>query len=164
MKVASKEEVAKHHSAETFISIALAEQKKWAAGKIPSNKYWSAFDNRPESWCSEFVGWCLRASGLVQGVTMPSNPTYARAYYNFYSSHPELATIHVNDGSYAPKPGDIILQIEGKTTNMVHTEMVTWCDGYNYGGVSGGSRVSLTSRNISNRSYYYFISIKWDVV
>ena len=164
VKVASKEEVAKHHSAATFISIALSECKKWSAGKVAKDKYWKAFVSKPESWCSEFVGWCLRESGLVQGVTMPSNPSYARAYYNFYSAHPELATIHVNDGSYTPKPGDVVLQIQGNKSNMVHTEMVTWCDGESFGGVSGGSRVSTTSHPITNRSYYYFITIKWDVV
>ena len=48
--------------------------------------------------------------------------------------------------------------------SLIHTEMVTWSDGYNYGGISGGSRVSATSRSIGNKEYYYFITIKWDAI
>ena len=152
-------------SAFKFMAVAQREYDEGIAngsGHRGDSKYWSTFVSSYQPWCSEFVGWCLLHTGLERGVTMPSNPSYAKAYYNFYSSHPEIATVHVNDGSYSPQPGDIVLQ--QRKGSLIHTEMVTWSDGYNYGGISGGSRVSATSRSIGNKEFYYFITIKWDAI
>ena len=153
-------------SAYKFMAIAQREYDEGIAngtGHRGDSKYWSAFVGSYQPWCSEFVGWCLQEAGLERGVTMPSNPSYAKAYYNFYKDRPEVATIHINDGSYEPQPGDIVLQAKNGT-NFVHTEMITWSDGYNYGGISGGSRVSTSSRSLGNKDFYYFITINWDAV
>ena len=163
VRVCSEAEYNSYVTVDKFLSVVQREYQLWIAGKTPSDKYWRAFNSEYQSWCSEFVGWCLRDSGLVLGVTMPSNPTYAKAYYNFYRDHPQFGTIHVNDGTYTPKPGDIVLQVKSGE-RFWHTEMVTSYSNGRYQGYSGGTRVGPVDRPLTNREMKYFITINWGAV
>lgn len=128
----------------------------WQSGDVPDDRYWRPWNDEPSPWCSEFVGWNLQNIGLVEGETMPPDPSYAAAYYSFYSEHPELAEIHENDGSYVPRDGDIVLFSE-----FAHTEMVTHvdADGQGWEGISGGGSVDGVHRSLSDGACWQFITL-----
>ena len=147
------------------------EQYEWwknatAAQRNNGKRYWGEFTNNWQSWCSEFVGWNLKHIGLVEGKTMPSNPTYAKRYYDFFTNHPKLGTVHNLDEKYKPQVGDIILQIgsDMNKKNFVHTEMVGKVDGNTYWSYSGGSSVSYSKHTTGDKRRYWFITINWDKV
>lgn len=144
---------------ERLVASCEMERSAWEDGEIPKDKYWSIWNDHPAPWCSEFVGWNLSRIGFSPGETMPERPACARAYYNFYSKNQRLAEIHENDGTYCPKPGDIVL-FDGFT----HTEMVTDVndDGMGWNGISGGSKVRRTHRRMSDKRCKWFITLLWD--
>jgi hypothetical protein len=143
-------------TAQEFVKSCQGELSNWEAGITPLDKYWSIWNDTPAPWCSEFVGWNLRNVGLMAGETMPSRPSCARAYYEFYSEHPELAEIHENDGTYVPKSGDIVLFDQFK-----HTEMVESVDedGTHWSGIAGGRRIKRTHRSLSDPRCRWFIKL-----
>lgn len=143
--------------AERFVESCRGELDAWQAGLVPSDRYWVQWNDEPAPWCSEFVGWNLQNIGLVLGETMPPDPSYAEAYYSFYSERPDLAEVHENDGTYVPKAGDIVLFSE-----FSHTEMVERLDedGLGWSGISGGSSVNEVHRDLSDGSCQWFITLR----
>ncbi len=161
-----------------FVQSCERELSNWPAGKKSSEwdcKYWVGpypeqyTDREPidqnkgghwgySTWCSEFVGWNLWNVGLVPGQTMPYVPDRSSAYYDFYSAHSNLAEIHENNGSYTPRRGDIVL-----TNGLGHTEMVSEVEagGMSWTGVSGGDMLARVRHEITDKTYKYFITIKW---
>ena len=139
-----------------FVRSCEKELSDWRDGIVPSDRYWRPWNAAPAPWCSEFVGWNLANIGLVEGETMPANPSYAEAYYEFYSRHPEVAEIHENDGTYVPQEGDIVL-----TDGFSHTEMVARvdADGLGWDGISGGGGVGLIRRATSDMTYRWFVTL-----
>jgi hypothetical protein len=161
-----------------FVASCERELSKWPAGQKQSQwacKYWVGpypdkyTDREPidaakgghwgySTWCSEFVGWNLWNVGLVPGQTMPYIPDRSSAFYDFYSAHSNLAEIHENNGSYTPRRGDIVL-----TSGLGHTEMVSEVEagGMSWTGVSGGDMLTRVRHEITDKTYRYFITIKW---
>ena len=143
-------------TATRFVASCQGELDAWQEGLVPSDRYWIQWNDGPAPWCSEFVGWNLQNIGLVEGETMPPDPSYAAAYYSFYSERPDLAEVHENDGTYAPRAGDIVLFSE-----FSHTEMIEQVDedGLGWSGISGGSSVDRVHRNISDSACQWFITL-----
>lgn len=145
-----------------FVQSCEQELAAWPTGVSQGNdsKYWQVWQVQG-TWCSEFVGYNLWNAGLEPGVTMPLIPFESHEYYTFFAWHPELAEFHINDGTYTPRRGDIVL-FDG----FVHTEMVSEVlrGGTSWIGVSGGTSLSRTHQSIDNKSCAYFVSIKWNEI
>ena len=139
----------------------IAEEELASGSHAGGEKYWSVFHKSKEAWCSEFVGWCLLEAGMEKGVNMPSNPTYSGAYVKFYRNHPEYGEVHVNDGTYIPKRGDICIHLDS-SGEPCHTELcVGGIEGSKYTDISGnaGDKVSRMKRSFPNGSAGYYISL-----
>lgn len=83
-------------------------------------KYWSAWYEKRQAWCSEFAGWCLIDSGYEPGVNMPNRPTTAPQYVSFYKKHPEMGKIKKVSAKTKFKPGDILIRCN-KKGKPIHT-------------------------------------------
>lgn len=117
------EEDHRRNGGEMLARIALAEYESGAADgtyHYKDSKYWNETandilhygtysDGGSTPWCSCFVTWCWNKCGFDKVLGLPSGFPMASSWLDWVADDSSKGVLIRNDGSWIPKPGDIVV-------------------------------------------------------
>lgn len=134
--------------------------KGYGAG---ANKY-TEWYGMTDAWCAMFVSYCADRAGFVESGLV-SKTAWHCGFADEVEAHPEKGTLNKNDGSYVPRPGDIIVMCPGERnvnddTSAEHTGIVVEVDeqARTFTTVEGNS-----SDKCMKRTYEFGRTVDWFV-
>jgi hypothetical protein len=128
----------------------------WKSGQlkdgVDSQKgdYFKYSQNQVEAWCADFASWIYNQAGypLIDGNE--GRVSYTGTVWDIGQKNEKFHS-HLNDGSYTPKPGDLVIY-----SSNSHVEIVVAYDNGTVTTIAGnwGNTVAQHSFNISDNSIF----------